>query len=90
MSVRLLVVNKLRQKVINEAVWADFAGAVQALSANQKAQILAAAKRRDYEAVGKRLIQALMSALEARISAEADTILADGALDATELERLLG
>lgn len=89
-NLRRLVVSKLRPKVIDAAVWKDFADAVQALSANQKTQILTAAKRNEYEVVGKRLVQVFMSAMETKISAEADTILADNALDATELERLLG
>jgi len=90
MSLSQLVYSKLRPKVVAESAWADVAGAVQALSANQKAQILEAARRKDYEAVGKRIVTAFQSALEAKIKTEADAILADGALTAAEIERLLG
>jgi hypothetical protein len=90
MSLTQLVYNKLRPKVIAESVWADIVTAVQNLSANQKAQILEAAKRKDFEAVGKRIVVAFHSVLEARVQTEANAILADGALSAEEIERLLG
>jgi hypothetical protein len=90
MSLSQLVYSRLRPKVIAEAAWSDIVGAVQGLGANQKAQILEAAKRKDFEAVGKRIVTAFHSVLEAKTQTEATAILADGALSAEEIERLLG
>lgn len=90
MSLSQLVYNKLRPKVIAESAWSDMTTAVQGLSANQKARILQAAQRKDFEVVGKAIVTAFHSAIEAKIQTEATAILADGALSAEEIERLLG
>jgi hypothetical protein len=90
MSLTQLVYNKLRPKVIAESAWADIVAGVQAMSATQKAQIVEAARRKDFEAVGKRIVTAFHSVIEGKIQTEATAILADGALSAEEIERLLG
>jgi hypothetical protein len=85
-----LVYSRLRPKVVAESEWADIVSAVQGMTAAQKAQIVRAAQRGDFEAVGKRIVVAFTSVLEARIATEANAILADGSLSAAEIERLLG
>lgn len=88
-GVRALVVAKLRPKVIQEMEWSDFASAVSGLSAANKARILDALKRSDTERIGKAMLLAFRSAVESKITTEADTMLADNSLNQTELERLL-
>lgn len=88
-GVRALVVSRLRPKITDEMTWAEFYSALGDASAANKARVLDALKRSDTEKVGKSMLLAFRSAVEAKITTEANAMLADDALSATELERLL-
>ena len=90
MSIRSLVIAKLAPKIRAETVWADVTGAVGGATTAQKAALLRAVQRNQYEEIGKRICALFGAVVQARIEAEADTILADNALSEAEIERLLG
>jgi len=80
---------RLERRLFSQLNWARVAGAVQALSAAEKAKLVLAVEGGNAEKIGRVIISAVLENIRDEAASQAATMLADGGLSAEELESVL-
>lgn len=88
-ALKAAIAQRLVAKRRAELAWADVTGAVAGAGAAQKAGLLDAIKSGSARLLGESLISIVLAKVAAEAQTEAETMLADDALSATDLERIL-
>ncbi len=84
------IANDLINKYVDVMTWGDVVSGAQSASAADKAEITSAFKKRNFAVMGKTLGKLILAELLSQAEDEAATILADGQLSVTEVNRWLG
>jgi hypothetical protein len=88
-ALKAAIAQRLVAKRRGELAWADVTGAVAGAGAAQKAALLDAIKAGNARVLGEALIAIVLAKVSADAQTEAASMLADDAVSAADLERIL-
>jgi hypothetical protein len=88
-ALRDRLADRIERRLRAQLNWATIGGAVQGLSAPEKANLVLAVESGNGEVIGRIVMRAVAQALKAEAASQADSMLADGSLSAEELEQVL-
>ena len=89
-EIKAKIVERLVPKYRAALTWATLINSFQNSTAGQKAEFLAIAQGGAPRSIGQKLLQILQSELETVAAVEADSMMADGAFDLAEFDRVFG
>ena len=88
-SLQQRLATRIEQKLYGQLNWTRLAGAVQGLSAQEKARIVLAVEAGNGEGIGRAILSAVATSVRADALTQAAAMLADGSLSEAELEQVL-